>query len=110
MTTGWIVLSEGSRLRWGGDLRRHYLLRPLTRIAGARAGGRWTAEVLRSTLEAPARGRPRLASVEFLDSETDLFVGLFGANPYSDERKTLTIKEFAVTVWTQTPPLAGRAE
>jgi len=37
---------------------------------------------------------------EFLDAEADLFVGLFGANPYSDVRKTLTVKEFAVTVWT----------
>ena len=37
---------------------------------------------------------------EFLDGEADLYVGLFGANPYSDVRKTIVIKEFSVTVWT----------
>src|SRR5262249_44870351 len=37
---------------------------------------------------------------EFLDGERDLYVGLFGANTQSDVRKTLTIKEFSVTVWT----------
>jgi hypothetical protein len=46
---------------------------------------------------------------EFLDGEPDLFVGLFGANPFNDERKTLTIKEFSVTVWTLSPAAgAGR--
>lgn len=33
---------------------------------------------------------------EFLDGESDLF----GANPYSEVRKTLVVKEFQVTVWT----------
>ncbi len=37
---------------------------------------------------------------EFLDGETDLCVGLFGANPYSDVRKTIVIKEFSATVRT----------
>jgi hypothetical protein len=37
---------------------------------------------------------------EFLDKERDLYVGLFGANTQSEVRKTLTIKEFSVTVWT----------
>jgi hypothetical protein len=40
---------------------------------------------------------------EFLDGERDLFVGLFGANTQSEVRKTLIIKEFAVTVWTASP-------
>ncbi|HXG08308.1 MAG TPA: FecR domain-containing protein [Gemmataceae bacterium] len=40
---------------------------------------------------------------DFLDDEQDLFVGLFGANTQSPVRKTLFIKEFAVTVWTVAP-------
>ncbi len=39
----------------------------------------------------------------YLDNESDLFVGLFGANTHSQIRKTLVIKEFAVTVWTLAP-------
>jgi hypothetical protein len=41
-----------------------------------------------------------IAQPAFLDDETDLFVGLFGANTQSDLRKTLTIREVSVTVWT----------
>jgi hypothetical protein len=41
---------------------------------------------------------------EYQDTERDLFVGLFGANTQSAVRKTLVIKEFAVTVWTIAPP------
>jgi hypothetical protein len=37
---------------------------------------------------------------DFLDRERNLYVGLFGANTQSEVRKTLTIKEFSVTVWT----------
>jgi len=36
----------------------------------------------------------------FLDAENDLYVGLFGANTRSNARRTLIIKEFKVTVWT----------
>jgi hypothetical protein len=45
----------------------------------------------------------------FLDPERDLYVGLFGANTGSEIRRTLFIKEFAVTVWTKsegTPAVA----
>jgi hypothetical protein len=41
-----------------------------------------------------------IAHPAFLDHERDLYVGIFGANPQSDVRKTLTIKEFDVKVWT----------
>jgi hypothetical protein len=44
---------------------------------------------------------------EFLDNERDLYVGLFGANTQSEVRKTLIIKEFAVTVWTLSPSAEG---
>ena len=70
MTTGWVVLSGGRRLRWGGDVRRHYLLRPLVNVARARNVGSWTADRLRVALDEGGLDRPRLASVEFLDRET----------------------------------------
>ena len=44
-----------------------------------------------------------IAHPSFLDGERDLYVGLFGANTQSDMRKTLTIKEFDVKVWTVSP-------
>jgi ferric-dicitrate binding protein FerR (iron transport regulator) len=37
---------------------------------------------------------------DFLDSESDLYVGLFGANTQSEVRKTLVFKDFQTTVWT----------
>jgi hypothetical protein len=37
---------------------------------------------------------------EFLDGQTDLYAGLFGANTQSDLAKTLTVQELSVTVWT----------
>jgi hypothetical protein len=37
---------------------------------------------------------------EFMDTEKDLYVGLFGANTQSEVRKTLIFKDFQVTVWT----------
>ncbi len=44
-----------------------------------------------------------IAHPAFLDGERDLHVGLFGANAQSDVRKTLTIKQFDVRVWTISP-------
>jgi hypothetical protein len=41
-----------------------------------------------------------IAHPAFLDRENDLYAGLFGANTQSDLRKTLTIRELKVTVWT----------
>ncbi|HEY7429019.1 MAG TPA: FecR domain-containing protein [Gemmataceae bacterium] len=37
---------------------------------------------------------------DFLDSENDLYIGLFGANTQSEVRKTLIFKDFQATVWT----------
>jgi glycosyltransferase involved in cell wall biosynthesis len=70
MSAGWIVLAEGNRLRWGGDLRRHHLLRALARMVGAEPANGWTVDVLRRELEHSPASPPRLASVELLDSET----------------------------------------
>lgn len=73
MTRHWLILREGDRRRWGGDLRRHYLLDGLAerthghvvedrRVAGllpglkAARGPRWQVW----------RGRPLVASTEIL--------------------------------------------
>ncbi|WP_422927764.1 hypothetical protein [Singulisphaera sp. PoT] len=45
-----------------------------------------------------------IAHPAFLDGEQDLHVGLFGANTQSDVRKTLTIKEIDVKVWSLAAP------
>jgi hypothetical protein len=48
---------------------------------------------------------------DFLDSQSDMYVGLFGANTQSEVRRTLIIKQISVTVWTRTPasaPVAAR--
>lgn len=34
-----------------------------------------------------------------LDNQTDVHVGVFGANPFSDVRKTVNIKKFTIKVW-----------
>ncbi|MGP0065741.1 MAG: FecR domain-containing protein, partial [Isosphaeraceae bacterium] len=41
-----------------------------------------------------------IAHPKFLDGQAELYLGLFGANTQSDARKTLTIRELSVTVWT----------
>ena len=41
-----------------------------------------------------------IAHPEFLDGQTELYLGLFGANTQSEDCKTLTICELSVTVWT----------
>lgn len=73
MTRPWLVLREGDRRRWGGDLRRHYLFdglaaRTAARILEDRRVAPLT-EALRE-LRGPAwqvwRGRPIVASTEFL--------------------------------------------
>jgi ferric-dicitrate binding protein FerR (iron transport regulator) len=37
---------------------------------------------------------------EFLENDNDFYVGFFGANTQSKDRRTLMLKEFKVTVWT----------
>jgi ferric-dicitrate binding protein FerR (iron transport regulator) len=75
------------------------------RLTLQRRGGKYAL-----TVENQTTGASSTLSVrhpEFLDGEADLYIGLFGANTQSDVRKTLIIKEFAVTVWTVAP--AGEA-
>jgi glycosyltransferase involved in cell wall biosynthesis len=69
----WLVLREGDRRRWGGDLRRHYLFDGLAARTGARIlEDRRVAPLTAALreLRGPAwrvwRGRPIVASTEFL--------------------------------------------
>lgn len=73
MTAPWLILREGDRRRWGGDLRRHYLFDGLAR----RTGGRVLEDRRAAPLTAALRelrgprwrvwgGRPKVASTELL--------------------------------------------
>lgn len=73
MSRPWLVLREGDRRRWGGDLRRHYLFdglaaRTRARILEDRRVAPLTAAL--REMRGPAwqvwRGRPIVASTEFL--------------------------------------------
>jgi hypothetical protein len=77
------------------------------RLTLKRARGKYSLTV--ANLTAGSSSALAIRHPEFLDGERELYVGLFGANTQSEVRKTLTIKELAVTVWTVTAPAAGRA-
>ena len=71
------------------------------RLTLRRVGGKYSM-----TIENESSGSTSTLMIrhpEFLDRETDLYVGLFGANTLSDVRKTLTIRDLKVTVWTVRP-------
>ena len=36
---------------------------------------------------------------EYLDHRNDIHVGVFGANPFSDVRKTVSIRKFTINIW-----------
>ena len=113
---------RGGLIKWGGkgpgentqflvnnevgrdtDLYRVGLLSPGTdlRLTLRRTGGKYALTV--ENLTDGGTSTLTIRHHEFLGDESDLFVGLFGANPYSDVRKTLVVKEFQVTVWTVAP-------
>jgi hypothetical protein len=83
------------------DLFRIGLLSPGTdlRLTLRRTGGKYSLAVEENASEKGA-STLTIRHPEFLEGEPDLYVGLFGANPFREERNTLTIKEFSVTVWT----------
>jgi glycosyltransferase involved in cell wall biosynthesis len=73
VTRPWLVLREGDRRRWGGDLRRHYLFDALAARTGARVLEDRRVDPLTACLRelrGPSwqvwRGRPLVASTEFL--------------------------------------------
>ena len=68
------------------------------RLTLRRLGGRYSLVV--DNLTRNSSSTLEIAHPAFLDHERDLHAGLFGANTQSDVRKTLTIRELKVTVWT----------
>lgn len=73
MGARWMVLREGSRLRWGGDLRRHHVLAALAARPDATDVDGWSAGRLREALAADRRrpwsARPRLAAATMLAAD-----------------------------------------
>jgi glycosyltransferase involved in cell wall biosynthesis len=73
----WIVLSEGRRERWGGDLRRQHIFAQLAERTGAVIEDSWGIVAIRHGVDGglwrvrrhlPHRGpRPRLVSAEMLN-------------------------------------------
>lgn len=71
----WLVLQEGVRRRWGGDLRRAFIFAALAERTAATIGEGWSSPIVRAGLSAAAgprrlpalrRSRPLLASAESL--------------------------------------------
>ncbi len=71
------------------------------RLTLRRKGGHYSLVV--DDLTGRSSSTLEIAHPEFLDGETDLHVGLFGANTQSDLAKTLTVRELSITVWTAQP-------
>ena len=70
MSTRWIVLREGTHLRWGGDLRRYHVLRALAARPDAMDVDGWSAARVNHALAGirrrPWQARPRLAAATML--------------------------------------------
>jgi hypothetical protein len=69
------------------------------RLTLSRLSGKYSLTV--ENLTAGGSSTLAIRHPDFLVGEEDLYVGLFGANTQSEVRKTLTVKEFSVTVWTR---------
>jgi glycosyltransferase involved in cell wall biosynthesis len=68
----WLILAEGHRLRWGGDLRRSYIFRDLARRTQGTLVDGWSHVSIRSTARAASArgsGTVRVASAELLTDE-----------------------------------------
>jgi glycosyltransferase involved in cell wall biosynthesis len=72
MSSRWVVLRERSRLRWGGDLRRHYILSALAAQPDARDVDGWGAPAVRAEaarVRLPWLRRPSLATAAMLSPD-----------------------------------------
>jgi ferric-dicitrate binding protein FerR (iron transport regulator) len=80
------------------------------RLTLGRTAGKYALTI--ENLTAGSSSTLTIRHPDFLDHAPDLYVGLFGANTQSEVRKTLIIKEFAVTVKTvdQVTTLAPRSQ
>jgi len=91
VTRPWLVLREGDRRRWGGDLRRHYLFDDLAARTGARVLEDRRVDPLSAALRelrGPTwqvwRPRPLVASTEFLFEKQLTALGRLGEGAVVD--------------------------
>jgi hypothetical protein len=68
------------------------------RLALRRVRGHYSLEL--DNLTRKSSSTLEIVQPAYLDDEKDLYAGIFGANTQSDLRKTLTIRDVKVTVWT----------
>jgi hypothetical protein len=68
------------------------------RLALRRVRGRYSLEL--DNLTQKSSSTLEIVQPAYLDDKKDLYAGLFGANTQSDFRRTLTIRDVKVTVWT----------
>jgi hypothetical protein len=87
-----------------GDLYRVGLLSPGDdlRLTLKRAAGKYSLTV--ENLTDGSTSSLTIRHPEFLDQQQDLYVGLFGANAQSENRKTIVFRDFQATVWTVSAP------
>jgi hypothetical protein len=86
------------------DLYRVGLLSPGAdlRLTLKRAAGKYSLTV--ENLTDGSTSSLTIRHPEFLDHQPDLYVGLFGANAQSENRKTIVFRDFQATVWTVSAP------
>ncbi len=84
------------------DVHKVGLLSPGTdlRLTLKRQNGRYPLSI--TNLTERSSSTLSIKHPDSLGNKTGLFVGIFGANPYNDARKTVIIREFSITVWTVT--------
>jgi glycosyltransferase involved in cell wall biosynthesis len=74
MSTRWIVLRERTYLRWGGDLRRHHVLRALATRPDAMDVNGWSGAMVKDAMSRarrlPWQSKPRLAAATMLAEPT----------------------------------------
>jgi hypothetical protein len=68
------------------------------RLTLKRTGGKYSLTV--ENLTEGSTSTLTIRHPDFLDSENDMYIGLYGANTQSEVRKTLVFKDFQATVWT----------
>jgi hypothetical protein len=73
------------------------------RLTLRRVGGKFSLTIEKST-DGFATVLTPLRPTAFLDAETDLYVGVFGANAQGKLQGTLVVKELKATVWAVAPP------
>ena len=74
MATRWIVLREGTNLRWGGDLRRHHVLAALAARPDALDVDGWSTATMSAAIaranRRPWQPKPRVAAATMLADAT----------------------------------------